>query len=383
MNKNNINSLKNKNTINNNDNTNNLNNSKIKENKIKENKIKRSIISKVFSSNDKKLNICLNYYEYNYEKFSNNYKFNSSLSIIFNDSITLLNTKITIKNNNKKYLQVKLNSIKEEDEKSKINPSINNSNSFVSEENTQKYKSYENKKYNLKKYSINPNLVIYLTKILENLYDDNRKMILYPFMRNLKKIQSQSYLKNSLYQYNSTINNEDKENSIYNNINKNKENHMIKSNGKKETELSNEISDMEKNHFFTPDNSLLDGKINNQKNMLIGSLLFKDFEIKDDDYNWIKTKKKSFSSSYINQISNNGSEKKEINNKNLLGNIIIEINNKKIINYYYKYWKQIKNINYNDNRNKNIENGMNNEDIKKENNNINKDIIGLMLDIKK
>ena len=383
MNKNNINSLKNKNTISNNDNINNLNNSKIKENKRKENKIKRSIISKDFSSNDKKLNICLNYYEYNYEKFSNNYKFNSSLSIIFNDSITLLNTKITIKNNNKNYLKVKLNSIKEEDEKSKINPSINNSNSFVSEENTQKYKSYENKKNNLKKYSINPNLVIYLTKILENLYDDNRKMILYPFMRNLKKIQSQSYLKNSLYQYNSTIINEDKENSIYNNINKNKENYMIKTNGKKETELSNEISDMEKNHFFTPDNSLLDGKINNQKNMLIGSLLFKDFEIKDDDYNWIKTKKKSFSSSYINQISNNGSEKKEINNKNLLGNIIIEINNKKIINYYYKYWKQIKNINYNDNRNKNIENGMNNEDIKKENNNINKDIIGLMLDIKK
>ena len=383
MNKNNINSLKNKNTINNNDNTNYLNNSKIKQNKIKDNKNIRAIISKVFSSNDKKLNICLNYYEYNYEQFYNNNKFNSSLRIIFNDSITLLNTTITIKNNNKNYLQVKLNSIKEEDEKSKINPSINNSNSFISEENTQKYKSYENKKYNLKKYSINPNLVIYLTKILENLYDDNRKMILYPFMRNLKKIQSQSYLKNSLYQYNSTIINEDKENSIYNNINKNKENYMIKTNGKKETELSNEISDMEKNHFFTPDNSLLDGKINNQKNMLIGSLLFKDFEIKDDDYNWIKTKKKSFSSSYINQISNNGSEKKEINNKNLLGNIIIEINNKKIINYYYKYWKQIKNINYNDNRNKNIENGMNNEDIKKENNNINKDIIGLMLDIKK
>ena len=371
---------------NNNDNLHNLNNSKNKESKINDNNNLKTIIVKNVSSKDKKVNIFIKYYEWNNEKYSHNI-INSSFHIISTDSITMLNTttKIINKNNNR-YLKEILSSIIEEDEKSKVNPSINNSNSAISEEDKEKHKSNNNKKCKMDKKSFRNHLIIYLTNILQNIYDDNKKTILYLFMRNFKKIQNQLYFKNSLNQYNSLINNEEKETNIYINISNNNESIMIKSNGRNEAELSNEKTYKQKNNinkkqfFYTIDNSLY-SRINNQKNILIGSILFKDFEIKDDDYNCIKPKKKSFSSNSINQIKKNGSIKNLYINEKKFEKIIIQINNKKNINYYFKYWKSIKNINkYNDNGNKNFDNGMNNEDIEKGNKYINNNENGVRSD---
>ena len=327
------------------ENLNNINKSRNKESKKNDNNNLKSIITKSFISKDKKLNIFIKYYELNNEKFYNNI-FNSSFSIIPTDSITFLNATTKNRNNNR-YLKEILSSIIEEDEKSKANPSINNSNSAISEEDIEKHKSNHEKKYDLNKKSFTNNLIIYLTNILQNLYDDNKKMILYLFMRNLKKIQNQLYLKNSLNQYNYMINNGEKENNVYNKISNNNENIMIKSNGRNEAKLNNEKRYKERNNinnrqfFYTIDNSLY-SKINNQKNILIGSLLFKDFEIKDDNEYLIKPKKKSFSSSSINQINKTASIRNEFNKK-IFEKIIIDINNKKNINYYFKYWKNIMN----------------------------------------
>ena len=354
-----------------------------------DNNIIKSIIVKDVRSRDKKLNVFIKYYECNFHNFSNKNKFNYSLSIISNDIITILSTTNngnSQKNkNNNKYFQQFLSSIIEEDERSKANPSLNNSNSVISEDDNEKHKiNKNNKKILNNNNSFTNNLVIYLTNILQNLFDDNKKMILYLFMRNLKKIQNKLYLKDSLFKYNSMINQGAKEPSVSNNSITNNENKNITSNGANEVELNN--NQIERNHsnkniyFYTPDNSLLDGRINNQKNFLIGSLLFKDFEIKEDEYNFIKPKK-SLSSSSISQIKDNGSDKNIFYNKKIFKDIIIDINKKKIINYYFKYWKQFININNNNHIiNKKCDNGMNSEDRKKGAKNINNKINGINID---
>ena len=143
----------------------------------------------------------------------------------------------------------------------------------------------------------------------------------------------------------------------------NDENQLITCNGGNEVELNKMSKIEEKNNnssnnifFYTADNSLLEDKLNNKKNILIGSLLFKDFEIKDEEYDIIKPKK-YFSSSSINQIKNNGTEKNLIN-KNILRNLMVEIDNKKVEKCFHFWKKTIKNnINYEINGS--IDNGMN------------------------
>ena len=340
----------------------------------------RSIIVKDVSSKDKLLNVYIKYYESNFKKFNsrNNSQLKHSLIIISNEPITILSvTKNKNSKNNNKYLHQILSSIIEEDEKSKANPSLNNSNSVISEEETEKNNTKNNNNNIINNSNFTYNIVIYLTNILQNLLDDNKKTILYTFMRNLKKIQNILYLKNSLIQYNSIIKNGSKEN--FNNIgdiyNKN-ENLEITYNGGNEVDLNNankeEIRNNSSNNIFyyTADNSLFDDRINNKKNILIGSLLFKDFEIEDEDYDIIKPKR-CLSSSSINQIKNNSSEK-NLFFKNLLKAIVIEINNKKIQNHYFQFWKKIiKKNNNNDEINGNIDNGMNISNINKRRNILN------------
>ena len=328
----------------------------------------RSIIVKDVSSKDKLLNVFIKYYESNFKNFNliNHNQNKYSLVVISNESIMLLSAtknKNSKKNKNNKYLHQILSSIIEEDEKSKANPSLNNSNSVISEEDSEKNNTKTDNKSN-NNTNFTRNIVIYLTNILQNLLDDNIKTVLYSFMKNLKKIQNKLYLKNSLIEYNSLFKNISKEN-VNNNSNDNdsykNKNQIITCNGgnefEVEVELNNTNNGEEKNNSFnniccyTADNSLFD---DNKKNILIGSLFFKDFEIKDEDYDF--KPKKYFSSSSIKQIKNNGNET-NIYNENKLKNLIIEIDNKRLKNSFY-FWKNGK-IDNNFEINGSIDNGMN------------------------
>ena len=340
----------------------------------------RSIIVKDVSSKDKLLNVFIKYYESNFKKNNliNNSKNKYTLVVISNESIMILSTtknKNSRKNKNNKYLHQILSSIIEEDEKSKANPSLNNSNSVISEEESE---NNNNPKTNNKINNINftKNIVIYLTNILQNLLDDNIKTVLYSFMRNFKKMQNKLYLKNSLIEYNSIIKNNSKENVNNSNNTYKSENQIITCNGGNEVEVEVELNNTdngeERNNSFnniycyTADNSLFDDKINNKKNILIGSLFFKDFEIKDDEYDF--KPKQYFSSSSIKQIKNNGSEK-NIFNLNKLKNLIIKNDNKRIKNSFY-FWKNGNTINNNFEINGSIDNGMNLSERNNEKNNL-------------
>ena len=339
--------------------------------------ITRSIIVKDVCSRDRKLNVFIKYYDWCFPLSKTKTKTNNSsyhqLTNISTDSITLYNIKENKyakkdEHKNNKYLQQILSSIIEEDEKSKANPSINNSNSVVSEEDSDKNNTITN---NINSSNFTHNLVIYLTNILQNIYDDNRKMALYLFMRNFKRIQNHLYLKNSIMQFNSMFKNGINNNNVYNNDKK----ETTTCNGGNEVEVDNggEKNSSKNLFFYTADNSLLDinNLHNNKNNILIGSLSFKDFEIVDED-NIIKPKKYCSSSS-INHLKNNGTgnihKRKELfNRKNKLKKIIYGIN-EKIIKNYFNFWKKINDNNnnneYNDGNgyqndyNYNIYNGMN------------------------
>ena len=106
----------------------------------------------------------------------------------------------------------------------------------------------------------------------------------------------------------------------------------------------------------------------NKDDILIGSLSFRDFEIKDEDE--IIKPKKYLSSSSLNKVKINGSmlsyekseKKNKFNIKNKLKNIISLINKKIIINYFNS-WKKIINDNFENNGigylNCQMDNGMN------------------------
>ena len=349
------------------------------DNDVENYEIIRSIIVKDVRSRDKILNVFIKYYECNFPKSDN---FNShQLAVISTDSMSLISTnsnKTTKKENNKTniYLHQILTSIIEEDEKSKANPSMNNSNSdnsVISEEESEKHNTNANNSNN---NVFTNNIVIYLTNILQNLYDDNKKMILYTFMKNLKKIQNQLYLKSSLMQFNYTKNGikddlATNNNGTFNN-NNTIENQKIVYNGKDEVEISSKDrnNSSKKIYFYTADNSFieLNKDHKNKNNILIGTLSFRDFEIKDEDE--IIKPKKYLSSSSLNKVKINGSmlsyemneKKNKFDTKNKLKNIISLINKKIIINYF-KSWKKIINGNYENNGigylNSHMDNGMN------------------------
>ena len=97
----------------------------------------RSIIVKDVSSKDRLLNVYIKYYEYKF--YLKNNHFTGTLATISNESITFLSAiknKNSKANENNKYFHQILSSIIEEDEKSKANPSLNNS--VTSEEDSEK-----------------------------------------------------------------------------------------------------------------------------------------------------------------------------------------------------------------------------------------------------
>ena len=191
-------------------------------------------------------------------------------------------------------------------------------------------------------------------------------MILYLFMRNLKRIQNQIYLKDSLMQINSLYKNlmeddSDINNNIYNKLNKN--DNQIIYNGGNELDISNGKKDINKRNilFYSADYNLINLKQEqkNKNNFELGTFLFKDFKIKEED-EYIKIKR-HYSSSSINQIKNDGNmiidDKNDIiSKKNKLKDIISRIN-KDIISCYFNLWK--KSINKYNIINNDIDNGMN------------------------
>ena len=160
-------------------------------------------------------------------------------------------------------------------------------------------------------------------------------------------------------------------NSTFNN-NNTIENQKIIYNGKDEVEINNKDrnNSSKKIYFYTADNSFVDLNKDHKKkdNILIGSLSFRDFEIKDEDE--IIKPKKYLSSSSLNKVKINGSmisfemseKKNKFNTKNKLKNIISLINKKIIINYFNS-WKKIINDNFENNgiayNNCHMDNGMN------------------------
>ena len=154
-------------------------------------------------SKDKKLNVFIKYY------FNNN---------LFNDKKTNINNNFVIESlrpislipisrksviaNKKtnKFLQDILTSIIEEDEKSKANRSLNNS--IISEDE----KQLQNIK-NIINNNFMKNVIIYLVGSLQNIFDSNRKLILFAFIKNLKKINYNLYLHKTLEQFNVNNNN--------------------------------------------------------------------------------------------------------------------------------------------------------------------------------
>ena len=124
-------------------------------------------------------------------------------------------------------------------------------------------------------------------------------------------------------------------NSTFNN-NNTIENQKIIYNGKDEVEINNKDrnNSSKKIYFYTADNSFLELNKDhkNKDNILIGSLSFKDFEIKDEDE--IIKPKKHLSSSSLNKVKINGSKlsyeisekRNKLQTKNKLKNIISIIN---------------------------------------------------------
>ena len=150
---------------------------------------------------------------------------------------------------------------------------------------------------------------------------------------------------------------------LINNLNNN--DNQIIYNGGNELDISNGEKDINKRNvlFYSADYNLINLK-NGQKNkninnIILGSHLFKDFKIKEED-ELIKIKR-HYSSSSINQINNNGNMKiydktEIINKKNKLKDIISRIN-KDIISFYFNLWK--KSVNEYNTINNDIDNGMN------------------------
>ena len=156
-------------------------------------------------SKDKKLNVFIKYY-FNNDLFTdknpninNNFVIESLRPISLIPKSKNINYATTYKKTNK-FLQDILTSIIEEDEKSKANRSLNNS--IISEDDKQ-LQSIKN----IINSNFMRNVIIYLVGILQNIFDSNKKLILFAFIKNLKKINYNLYLHKTLEQFNANNNN--------------------------------------------------------------------------------------------------------------------------------------------------------------------------------
>ena len=183
----------------------------------KNNKIYEEIIIKNVCTKDNRLHVFIKYIELGYipVKNKNMYK---KLYCNHTDSITLINPSLMF--NNKRYPFIN-NNENDFDNANLENSRLNNLRT------TRNINYCENEELNEKKnimnsYSsaeeINNNSITYLFDVLQNMYNDNKKLMLFNFFKNLRKIKTTAIL-------HSSIKTREKNKSKYLNLNNAKKNH--------------------------------------------------------------------------------------------------------------------------------------------------------------
>ena len=319
--------------------------------------VAKEIIVKDVSTRDKRLNVFIKYVELSQFNTLNNEFNNIHLINSFKtDSIYVPRLYPPKQNrnyyydkyfygnkndkNNKLKLHQILSSIIEEEEKSKAAGSINNS--FLSEEETSKIgKNYSH-------FFIQS--IKYVSNYLQNIFDDKKKDMYFQFLKILKKIKNESFLRGLINQKKfQTLTKLKEEENDSENENNNSENIILYNNNYKSNNDSNfknkekEINENKKyiEEYKCISNSNVDIKykksLSNKNILKINKSCypFDDVELK---------KNRSFSYSNLNK-----ERKNEIINNNKLKRIIInmeEVNNWNLIEKTFKNWK--KEINFED-----------------------------------
>ena len=357
----------------------------------------KEIIVKDVSTRDKLLNVFIKYIELqNFNTLNNEFN-NNFLDCFQTDSIflpslsSIQRTNFYYNNyyygnkfdkNNKYKLQKILTSIIEEEEKSKAAGSINNS--YISEEGINKNGNTYNHFY--------IQSIKYICKFLQNIFNDKKRDMYFQFMKILKKIQNDSFLKGLIIQKKSQninnskyVNNNISEdvilynaNEIYNdNINylgsksndtKEISENKIEDDGdnddkKRNKELSenrNEKEESEEKEYSSENNFCLlsEGSLNKNKNILKKNSSSNSFEY-NDDLNENKENKNFIKNFSFSSLGTNKRKKNfEINNLLIiskLNKIIVyfdEFKNRKLIEKSFQLWKKNRNDDEDVNNNK-------------------------------
>ena len=240
---------------------------------------KKELIMKNEKTNDLRLCICIKYipYENNIKKKRNKYFNNNILLVIQNDSFKI-NRKNFIKNKH----ESKYNKIF--GTKSKNNKLISNRYSGYSDERNNNYfsqnfdKGNYNNDFNIDEKS--KNIIQYLISLLQNIYNDNIKQVLFIFIKNLKKIKRNSIFStmkqgnrnNCTRLIKKAKNNYYKENifqtelsNVYRNDG-NMNNKLYNNSQELSLNIKNKNIDYESKNLDTNNNKINDNKLNKDKN---------------------------------------------------------------------------------------------------------------------
>ena len=149
----------------------------------------REIIVKDVCTSDKRLNVFIKYID-NYKKIKSSNNFSHLLNIFQTDSFFLPSSisKKKNKNKNKILLHNILSSIIEEEEKSKICGSVNNSD--ISEEDN----------YNGNYNNIYIQSIKYITNLLQSIFNEKERDIVFKAFKILKRIKNDAFLKGLINQ---------------------------------------------------------------------------------------------------------------------------------------------------------------------------------------
>ena len=387
-NNNNIENIKN----NNDNNDNNDNNALSNDNNLNvdteesDDNITKEIIVKDVSTNDKLLNVFIKYIELqNFNTIKNEFKNSNLLNCFQTDSIflpslfSIQRTNFYYNNyyygnkfdkNNKYKLQKILTSIIEEEEKSKAAGSINNS--YISEEGINKNGITYSHFY--------IQSIKYVSNFLQSIFDDKKRDMYFQFLKILKKIKNESFLRGLIIQKKSQNinklkdddNNTSEDVILYNandNINflgfksndrkeiiKNKMNDDYnddKKNNKNLSENKNEKDENEERKYLSANNFCLlsAGSLNKDKNILKRSYSSFSFEY-NDELNENKENKNLINNFSFSSLGTNKRKiKKKLEFDNLLvGNklkkIVLnfdEFKKRKLIEKSFKLWKKLDN----------------------------------------
>ena len=165
-----------------------------------------------------------NEFDFDNINIENNRVYHYTSSRITNNNNRYENEKEDKKNEGKYKNSRILTKIREEE---KSNKKLNNSNSINDEQSINVNNNKSNDDIN--------NSIIYLINYLQNMYNDNKKMILFTFFKNLKKIKTNALLHTSI----KTKGKYNKSKNVVNNAQRNNEKNIIELNNKNYKNLSN------------------------------------------------------------------------------------------------------------------------------------------------